>query len=199
MQSNKRINLVHWFQILNDRRVTPRSGGRRNTKAMTLFIIFAMLSSIVLIGCGGNDRPTIPTITTTPSREDIIQAVRRSVEGKTYLVTENQQESTLHTCSQIDVDLDPYMPHNPELAKCPYVGATYTTWETVTEHQTRNCESLPDPEYGWYVKEIGKDKWQVSLSGREWNVEKLDGASASAGEYIKVSGFTFAIQAYQDC
>lgn len=89
---------------------------KSNTKAMTLFIIFAMLSSIVLIGCGGNDRPTIPTITTTPSSEDIIQAVRRSVEGRTNLVTENQQESTLHTCSQIDVDLDPYMPHNPKLA-----------------------------------------------------------------------------------
>jgi len=166
---------------------------------MGLLIIFIILGSTVLVGCGGSNQPSIPTITTTPSREDIIQAIRRSVDGKTYSVTTEHQESQLHTCSQFDVDLDPYMPHNPELAKCPSVGATYTTWETVTGREAPSCQPLPDPEYGWYIEEVGQNRWRVSLSGSEWSVEKLDGASANAGDYIKVSGFSFAIQAYQDC
>lgn len=190
------------FWIVSNDRKAARSKRGLPAKALGVLIIFIILGSTVLVGCGGSNQPSvpsIPTITTTPSREDIIQAIRRSVDGKTYSVTTEHQESQLHTCSQFDVDLDPYMPHNPELARCPSVGASYTTWETVTERETRSCQPLPDPEYGWYVEEVGQNRWKVSLSGSEWSVEKLDGASASAGDYIKVSGFSFAIQAYQDC
>ena len=125
--------------------------------------------------------------------------MRRSVEGKTYTVTTSRQEPKTHTCSEYDVDRDPYMPHNPELAKCPRVGATYTTWETVPERQTRRCEPLPGPEYGWHVQEAGADKWQVSLGGSVWDVEKLSGAATSAGKQITVSNFAFSINPHQDC
>ncbi len=199
MRRHRSVHVIHGFQIMNNGRRLPWSKPKFHVNAIATFIIFAMVAIVALSGCGGNDKPPIPTITKTPSREDIIQAVRRSVEGKTYRVMTERQESKLHTCTQFDVDLDPYMPHNPELAKCPYVGKTYTTWETVAEPETRTCKPLPGPEYGWQVEKLDDDRWRVSLSGSVWDVEKLDGASASAGEYIKVSSFTFAIQGAQDC
>jgi hypothetical protein len=150
--------------------------------------------------CQQKESP-IPTFTTSPSREDVIQAVRRSVNGKTYSVPSSQQEQVSHTCSQIDVDFDPYMPNNPELAKCPYVGATYMTWETVNQSETRTCEALPDSDAGWYVEEISDNKWRVSLYASMWEVEKLDGASANVEDYVEVSGFVFVVKPYpyQDC
>lgn len=161
--------------------------------------LIVFITVVVLTACGSKDSPSIPTITSDPTRTDIIEAVRDSVNGKTYTATIFRDEAVFHTCSQMDVDMDPYMPHNPELAKCPSVGATYTTWETYTEYETRTCEALPGPEYGWYVEELGDDKWRVTYSGSVWDVEKLEGGAASMGDTVHVSGFVFKITAYQDC
>jgi len=200
MQHNRQIGVLHGFQASSDGRRSCVRRPKHHTAGITAFIIVTMIAIVVLGGCGGGgSQPPIPTITADPSREDIIQAVRRSVEGKTYTVMTVRQESRLHTCSQYDVDFDPYMPRNPELAKCPYVGATYTTWESVTEPETRTCDSLPGPEYGWRVEELGNDRWRVSQSGSVWDVEKLDGSSASVGEVVRVSSFSFAIKPHQDC
>lgn len=172
---------------------------RQSLATMVLALVIIVISS-ALGGCGNDDEYPVPNYTTNPSREDIIQAVRRSVEGKTYTAASSRQESIVRTCDQMDVDFDPYMPGNPELAKCPYVGATYTEWETVYENEILTCEPLPDVEdAGWYLEEISDNRWRVSLFGSVWEVEKLDGASASVGEYVEVSGFTFAIFSQQDC
>ncbi len=186
------------------------TGGRMTTRLkrrikMIVLLLVTIVIGLTVGGCGNDEEypvpnyTTVPHYTTVPSREDIIQAVRRSVEGNTYTVTSSRQERIIRTCSQIDVDFDPYMPGNPELAKCPRVGATYKEWETVYDSETRTCESLPNVDAGWYVEEIGDNKWRVSLSGSVWDVEKLDGASASVGDYVEVSGFTFKISSDQGC
>jgi hypothetical protein len=81
-------------------------------------------------GCSKGNRgpePIIEAGDAEPSREDLIQAVRNSVAGKEYVeqVAKTRsvphQEEVVHTCTQYDVDLDPYAKHNPELAKCPRV------------------------------------------------------------------------------
>jgi len=175
----------------------------QSTSSITLLATIFAITLALLDGCGGNVRthyvPSTPTVTATPSRENIIEAVRHSVEGKTHVVTAQRQEPQVHRCDQNDVDRDPYMPHNPELAKCPSVGATYTTWQTVTEHQTQRCEPLPGPEYGWHVQELGDDKWRVSLGGSSWDVQKLSGAAAKGPEQVNVSSFEFSINPHQDC
>ena len=73
------------------------SKSKLHTQAITAFIIAILLAVVVLGGCGKNDKPSIPTLTTAPSREDIIQAVQRSVEGKTYTVPTQSQEPRLKT------------------------------------------------------------------------------------------------------
>ncbi len=157
----------------------------------------------LLAGCGGAGSPryapSTPTVIAPPTRENIVEAVRRNVEAKTHDVTTHRQEPKVHTCSDYEVASDPYMPHNPELAKCPRVGATYTTWETVPERQTRRCEPLPGSEYGWHVQDVSHDKWLVSLGGSSWDVEKLSGAATSADKPINMSSFAFAITPHQDC
>jgi hypothetical protein len=100
----------------------------------------------------------------------------------------------------MDVDFDPYMPHNPELAKCPYEGKTYTDWESVSRPETRTCPSLPEANQpGWYVEDLGEDRWRVSRGGSTWDVEKIEGGAANVGDVIKVSSFAFAIKAHQAC
>jgi hypothetical protein len=196
--TNKQVSMIHGFQAIYD-----RSRPKRQVAAIAAFFIITTIAIVVLGGCGGgsggNNRPSRPAVTSDPSREDIIQAVRRSVQGKTYVVRTAEQEARTHICSQYDVDLDPYMPRNPELAKCPRVGATYTTWEPVSKQETRTCDALPSPEYGWYVEEINNNRWRVSHSGSVWDVEKRDGGSASVGEFVTVSGFSFLIKPHQDC
>lgn len=167
--------------------------------AMILIAMAFIAIGFVVSGCGGNKNVPVPTYTTTPSRKDIIQAVKRGVEGKTYTVSTSHEEPIIHRCSQQDVDFDPYMPHNPELAKCPSVGATYTEWKTVHENKTLQCAYLPNVDAGWYVESKGDDRWQVSISGSTWDVKKLNGASANTGDYVRVSSFTFMITPHQDC
>lgn len=121
------------------------------------------------------------------------------MRGSTYTVTVYEQRQVTRRCSQLDVDLDPYMPRNPELAKCPRVGATYHEWESVPVQEQRDCQPLPATTSGWSVQPTGSDRWRASYGGSTWNVEKLSGGSASQGDTIRVSSFTFSIVPNQDC
>lgn len=173
---------------------------RKPRRRLIAAICMALLiTGLLLVGCGGGSKAPIPTISKEPTRDDIIQAVRRSVNGKTYQDTETQQEARWHTCSQIDVDRDPYMPHNPELARCPYEGARYTTYETVTDRVTRKCKSLPDAQFGWHVEKTSDNHWRVTQSGKEWRVRKLEGGSANVGDTVRVSSFRFLITTDGPC
>lgn len=152
-------------------------------------------------GHGGNEtpKPPQPPVTTEPTRADLIQAVRNHVNGKTYNKTVTTYENRAHTCTQYDVDTDPYMPRNPELAKCPYVGKTYWRQETVTATQTQNCPSLPDDESSWSVTSVGNETWRVAFAGSVWDVHKVDGRAVSGEDAVRVSTFAFTIKAHQDC
>lgn len=148
---------------------------------------------------GQTGRVHVPQVSTEPEREDIINAVRRGVNGKTYTENVVRWETVRHSCSQFDVDTDPYMPHNPELADCPRVGATYTERESYTETVTRQCDRLPDANSGWSVTDAGSDRWTVGYGGRRWNVELVSGASGSVGDTVQVSSFQFVITTNQNC
>src|SRR5690349_12711704 len=156
--------------------------------------IFAVIVA-VFYGCDHkgpvSPNPPSPPISSTPSRENIIEAVRHSVEGKTYEVATEREESTVHTCEQYDVDVHRF--------GCNSIGQTYTTSEAVPARETKHCEPLPGPEHGWQVTETGSDKWRVTLAGSVWDVEKLNGAAISGGGAVNVSSFSFSIQPHQSC
>jgi hypothetical protein len=145
------------------------------------------------------NEPTPPPITHEPSNNDLIQAVRNSVAGKTYAESVPRTEQQPHTCSQMDVETDPYAQHNPELAKCPSAGHVYYAPVTTWVDEQRPCASLPDPSFGWSVMPLRENLWRVSQSGSSWDVEKLEGQAANAGNAIRFSDFAFAITAHQKC
>jgi hypothetical protein len=121
------------------------------------------------------------------------------VNGKTYSDQVVKWETVTRHCSQIDVDMDIYMPNNPELAKCPEVGAVYYEEQSYTETVTKQCDSLPEPSSAWSVQETGSDKWRVGYGGDTWNVELVSGGSSSVGDTVQVSSFTFVITTNQAC
>jgi hypothetical protein len=124
----------------------------------------------------------------TPTSEDIINAVRRSVSGKTYTVSTTKQERKAHYCGQKD-----------NSGRCPYAGAIYYTYAGVPVRETRTCNPLPEPQFGWSVQTAGEDRWRVINSGSAWDVEKTDGSATQAGELIRISRFAFRIHPHQDC
>lgn len=144
-----------------------------------------------------------------PSREDLIEAVRNSVAGKSYTETVQQTKSVprterrAHTCTQYDVDLDINAKRNPELAKCPHAGATYWVDETVYVNettdvpQTRICESLPGPESGWSVMPSGNDTWRVSYAGKSWDVKKESFKGVPGA--VSIKRFEYTIKSNQPC
>jgi hypothetical protein len=135
-----------------------------------------------------------------PSRDDLIKAVQNHVASKTYEKTTHKVEQRPRRCSQIDVDLDPHAKRNPELAKCPYVGATYFVSETVPVRRRYECKRPPD--HGWSVQKIGSEKWRVSNSGSTWDLTKISSKSVDVDViYIHVRGSksAFKIAAHQEC
>jgi len=144
-----------------------------------------------------NNAPVI--VSSDPDRSDIINAVRRGVNGKTYTERVVRWETVRRTCSQMDVETDIYMPNNPELAKCPRVGATYTEQQSYTETMTQRCAALPDASASWSVQETGSDRWRVGYGGRLWNVELISGSASNLGDVVQVSSFSFVITTNQDC
>lgn len=180
-------------------RDTGRAGGEGSSRRRARFLVVAvvaLLASVIVGACGDKGSKVVST---TPTRTDVIEAVRQSVNGKTYVETVYKSVPTTRFCNEIDVDLDPYMPHNPELAKCPYVGKSYVVQDTVAADETRKCATLPAASDGsWYVEDRGDDSWRVSRNTSSWDVGKVGGGSASL-PVISVSGFEFTIEADQDC
>lgn len=182
---------------------------KRVIPTRTRLVLFTITVALMTASCRsctdtpptGNGNSTSPPTSGTepvrsePTREEIIEAVRRGVNGKKYEETVYRQEQVTHTCTQQDVDLDPRMPNNPELAKCPRVGATYTRWERVPKTETRECPQLPTS--GWNVRKVREDHWRVSRGGSIWDVEKTGGAAVE--QVINVSGFSFSIAPHQKC
>ena len=176
---------------------------RARGRPARLFVLLCLLAVVILSACEDNSSSSSkpPVVSKEPSENDITEAVRRSVNGKTYQVETTKQRNAYRTCSQQDVDLDPNMPRNPELARCPRVGHRYQVTESYTVTETRRCSSLPQAgaEYGWRVADNGKDRWRVSNTGRVWDVSLLGGGAVNIEDAVKVSSFTFKIEPHQDC
>jgi len=182
------------------------------TKVLRLYILQIALWSLalvsaILISCSksthledseGSGAAT-PESSSEPSREDLIEAVRKTVEGKSYSESAPQSQRQLHTCSQYEVDIDPNAKHNPELARCPRVGATYWTTGTIYVNNSVPCQPLPGPQFGWAVSQRTSDSWLVSYSGSGWDVSKIEGTSANERDSVRVSNFGFLVTAHQKC
>ncbi len=161
--------------------------------SLTLICLAALASA--LLACSESRSVTV-TREPELARTDVIEAVRRGVAGKTYSETVYEQVEDSWRCSQIDVDLDPYMPRNPELAKCSHVGDTYTVWESVASEELRSCPAAPDAEDpGWYVQALADDQWRVSHGSSRWTVTKLAGGWVGAEGVVTVSSYQFGIKA----
>jgi hypothetical protein len=151
---------------------------------------------------GKNKKVPKVTISDNPSRDDLIRAVRNHVSGKTYSKTTYERRQISRTCSQVDVDLDIHAKRNPELARCPYVGATYWYSKNVPVQKKYNCRMPPPPGHNWYVQKISSNKWRVSNSGSKWDLIKISSKSVGVDViYINVRGSrnAFRIYAHQDC
>jgi hypothetical protein len=173
------------------------------------FPVFAMVA-VLTSSCSRNVTSEIHPESQEPANEDLIEAVRNSVAGKTYTTSAHVARSVAgttresRTCTQYDVDADPNAKNNPELARCPRVGATYwvvvptTVAETTDVPETRNCESLPGPQYGWTVEPTGNDTWRVSYGGKSWNVEKKS-FNAQSAPGMNSKRYEFAVTTDQPC
>lgn len=187
--------------MTNQGRAGPRLAGVRwralgSWSGVQVIAFVALAAGVLVAGCGDKGSKVVST---TPTRTDVIEAVQKSVSGKTYTATVYKIVPTTKFCTEIDVDLDPYMPHNPELAKCPYAGKAYVVQDSVALQETRKCAALPGAsDSGWYVEDRGDGRWMVSRNASSWDVEKVSGGSVSL-PVVKVSGFTFTIDADQDC
>ncbi len=161
----------------------------------------------VLVSCSkatnstdqGRTKTLAPQPSDEPSREDVIEAVRKNVEAKNYSESVPQSQRQSHTCNQYNVDADPNAKNNPELASCPRVGATYWTTETIYVNQSVHCQSLPGPQLGWAVNQRTSNSWLVSYSGSAWDVSKVEGTSVNVGDSVHVSKFSFLVVAHQKC
>jgi hypothetical protein len=183
---------------------------RPRSRSILMGLILIMTMAIVIAACRDNGREPSRD-GQEPSREDLIQAVRNHVNGKSYnkTVTKNKRvtkyESRPHRCTEEDVARDPHMPRNPELADCPRVGAIdwrdepVTVTEPVAVTETHTCSSLPGPEAGWSVTSTGNDTWRVSHGGSAWDVTKADGRADGVEGVVRVSEFAFKIKPHQDC
>jgi len=172
-----------------------------NVRTVLLCLLLFCVSAFSGCSKGSTPPPSEPTppITHEPSNNDLIEAVRNNVAGKTYMESVSRTERRQHVCSQMDVETDPNAKHNPELARCPSVGHVYYTPVTTWVNEQRTCASLPGPQFGWSVMPLGENVWRVSQSGGSWDVEKLQGQAANAGNVIRLSDFSFAITAHQKC
>jgi hypothetical protein len=169
----------------------------RHIRPRLLLIGLAATLAGIVMAC--SESPPI-TLAPEPTRTDVIEAVRRSVTGTTYAEIVYEDVSRLGTCTQIDVDFDPYMPHNPELARCPAVGHTYTEWDRVANTEVRSCPTPPEADApGWYVEPLADGRWRVSQGASSWTVTKLGGGAVGVADIIGVAGFRFEIAADQAC
>jgi hypothetical protein len=106
------------------------------------------------------------------SNNNIIEAVRQSVSAKHFTESVWQTQRQPHTCTQLDVERDPRARDNPELARCPRVGATYYTDQQTQSSTSVQCPSLPGPQMGRTVSAKGPDSWWVSQAGNSWAVRR---------------------------
>lgn len=173
---------------------------------MSKFSIYMMLPTLAsTLAWSCSNKPVAPSqghedhrIEEGPARDDLINAVRYSVESKTTVQKSPQRRGVQHSCTQYDVDLDPNAKRNPELARCPRVGAIYETFDTVYVDQAVRCVSLPAPSPAWNVSQLRPDSWRVTYGGSSWIVTKLNG-SANNASGIRISSFYFSVVANQAC
>jgi len=184
----------------------------RNMHKILLFLVMLMgivfllshnLHAGILDWLFGKEKVPKVTKSDEPSRDDLIRAVIGHVSGKTYNKTTYENRGRSRRCSQIDVDLDPHAKRNPELAKCPHVGATYWISERVPVQKQYKCKTPPPlSDHTWSVRKISSNKWRVSCYGGSWELIKISSKSVNADViYIRVreSNNAFRIVAHQDC
>lgn len=153
-----------------------------------------------VLWCNEPPPPSRPSVVIArgPDKADLIRAVQGHLGAKTYTEYVVRRVAKRRYCSQYDVDRDPYMPRNPELAKCPRIGASYTVYQDERVPEERNC---PEPSGGsaaWSVTDLGNDHWRVATGGSSWVVRLISGQKSSVGS-TTASDFRYQISANQGC
>lgn len=165
--------------------------------------VCSTLMLLLCLGCESERPRPAPTppvrVSATPSDDDLVRAVRSHLSGKAYVEQGWTFETRRRTCSQVQVDMDIHAKHNPELARCPYVGASYEDRVRVPTTTRKPCPSPPGPGPHWLVSKAGSSTWRVSTGGRVWEVTKVTGGSASAKDVVTVGAWQFTIRAHQEC
>ena len=118
--------------------------------------------------------------------------------SKTFETMKTRQVREMKSCTHLDVAQDIYMPNNPELAKCPRVGARYPVFRRVTERVQKSCPNLPETCASWTVSQLQQKKWRLGTGGSSWVVTQISGGSQTNG-VIRVASFAFQIEANQPC
>ena len=134
-----------------------------------------------------------------PTQSDLIEAVIQAAAGETTVRTKYRQVQTSHVCSDMDVARDPYMPKNPELARCPRRGHRYNVSHSEPYQEQVACPHVPDSKGAWSVVKLGEDHWRISTGGRSWQVAKLSGSQTPPGNVVQLSSFRLSVVAEHGC
>jgi hypothetical protein len=172
----------------------------------------ALLIAFLSVACDGKQtassrRPTAQSVSDEPSTEELINAVRSYLSSKMMVEQRGPNDvpghwvSERHSCSQLDVDRDPYMPQNPELAKCPRVGAVRETrlWKAgESTHASKLPCPVPAAGPGWDVRTSGDD-WEITYGGRRWKLRKASGSAVGVEGVVRVAAFVLSVTSFQEC
>ena len=97
----------------------------------------------------------------SPTNGELIDAVVRAAANDKKTTTRHRHIERTHVCSEYDVARDPYMPKNPELAKCPRVGRRYSVRESQPYTEEVRCPALPTSHGAWTVTRLRDDQWRL--------------------------------------
>jgi len=128
--------------------------------------------------------PPKPQASSQPSRDELIEAVRSSVNGKTYPETVLKPQEQTRPCTPTDARYHTY--------GC-VTGGTYRVTVQVPTTEYRPCPTLPGPDPSWNVQSLGNNKWRVSRTTSRWDVEQTAGSPAKAGGAVTAGSFSFSI------
>lgn len=146
-----------------------------------------------------------------PSNDELIDAAVHAASADTTTRVRYRTASEQRSCTEMDVATDPYMPHNPELARCPEVGRRYTVTTQEPYQEQVKCPAPPREHQYWSVNPAGENVWRVSSGGRSWTVTQQGGAAvttvqgegssvpSSSNREVKVSDFVFSVISDQGC
>lgn len=146
-------------------------------KASLLTFISILILSGFIISCDDDysTKPGDSNFNSSPSNQEIIDTVISYLQGKTYIDSIVDTQTSQVPCSQVDYDTDAFK--NSPNERCKGSGGYGFGYKTITERVSKeiqkNCP-LPPPADSpvWQVSTVEENSWLVSNNFGQWFVIK---------------------------